>query len=373
MRSPVAVLFDAAGNQLGFTDGQSLAGPLGSAGLLLAGKDGSNARWVQVDSSGRMWVNVNGTVAVSGTVTVTQGVAAGAAAPWAVRLSDGVSFYDGAKASQLPSALVGGRLDGNVGSWLGSTAPTVGQKPAASSVPVTIASDQSPIPVFQTVAAMLALPTLINLNFDQSDGALVANQFKRVITYTVPAGFNSFLLRYTSFQAETASSRLVAQTLLGSHVVNTNVFTAGSSYTAPQFVSIVHAHVTTLIQAGAGNIVLTVTYTNEVGTTGRVGTVTIPRGSAVNTRWLMVLASGDLGVQSIQSVSAAPLVTGAVSMVGVFQLTFHEDQSTTNQVQTNFPSGNISYGPGTVLGIEYSGGTVAKQRTFDVLLQLVAV
>ena len=53
--------------------------------------------------------------------------------------------------SQLPAALVGGRLDTNVGAWLGSTAPTVGQKTIASSVPVVIASDQSAIPVSGTV------------------------------------------------------------------------------------------------------------------------------------------------------------------------------------------------------------------------------
>jgi hypothetical protein len=44
---------------------------------------------------------------------------------------------------QLPAALVGGRLDSNVGAWLGSTAPTVGQKTMANSVPVVFPSDQS--------------------------------------------------------------------------------------------------------------------------------------------------------------------------------------------------------------------------------------
>jgi hypothetical protein len=48
---------------------------------------------------------------------------------------------------QLPAALVGGRLDENVGAWLGSTAPTVGQKTMANSVPVVLASDQAAIPV----------------------------------------------------------------------------------------------------------------------------------------------------------------------------------------------------------------------------------
>lgn len=49
--------------------------------------------------------------------------------------------------NQLPAALVGGRLDSNVGAWLGSTAPTVGQKTMADSVPVVIASDQASLPI----------------------------------------------------------------------------------------------------------------------------------------------------------------------------------------------------------------------------------
>ena len=48
---------------------------------------------------------------------------------------------------QLPAALVGGRLDTNVGAWLGSTAPTVGQKTAANSLPTILASDQGALPV----------------------------------------------------------------------------------------------------------------------------------------------------------------------------------------------------------------------------------
>jgi len=49
--------------------------------------------------------------------------------------------------TQLPAALVGGRLDENVGAWLGSTAPTVGQKLTVASLPVTMARDQPPLVV----------------------------------------------------------------------------------------------------------------------------------------------------------------------------------------------------------------------------------
>jgi hypothetical protein len=52
-----------------------------------------------------------------------------------------------AAAAQLPAALVGGRLDENVGAWLGSTAPTVGQKAMAASLPVVFASDQTALQV----------------------------------------------------------------------------------------------------------------------------------------------------------------------------------------------------------------------------------
>lgn len=61
-----------------------------------------------------------------------------------------------AMSAKLPAALVGGRLDENVGAWMGSTAPTVGQKTMVASLPVALASDQSALAV--TVAS-LPLPT----------------------------------------------------------------------------------------------------------------------------------------------------------------------------------------------------------------------
>jgi hypothetical protein len=47
-------------------------------------------------------------------------------------------------AGGLPASLIGGRLDTNIGAWLGSTSPTVGQKTGASSIPFVAASDQWP-------------------------------------------------------------------------------------------------------------------------------------------------------------------------------------------------------------------------------------
>lgn len=91
-------------------------------------------------------VGVVGNVTVLGTVTANQGASAAQANRWPVGLSDGLAFYTTVNEAQLPAALVGGRLDVDVGAWLGSTAPTVGVKAMADSLPVAIATNQSTIP-----------------------------------------------------------------------------------------------------------------------------------------------------------------------------------------------------------------------------------
>lgn len=110
---------------------------------------------------------------VSGTVTANQGGSPWGVNPTAETAGIGVGAAADAEASGngsviallkrlrtllaggLPSSLVGGRLDSNTGSWLGSTAPTVGSKTSANSVPVVVASDQAAIPV--TVAGTVSV------------------------------------------------------------------------------------------------------------------------------------------------------------------------------------------------------------------------
>lgn len=120
----------------------------GISGMTAVKVDGSA---VTQPVSGTVTANQGGTWNInniSGTVSLPTGASqehTTAASPNSTRLSDGAAFYDAAKTGQLPTALVGGRLDINLGSWLGSTAPTVGQKTMASSLPITISSDQSTI------------------------------------------------------------------------------------------------------------------------------------------------------------------------------------------------------------------------------------
>jgi len=143
--SSVDVLSIAAGNtNIGDVDVASVPAPLSTTG---GGTEAAALRvTVASDSTGVLSVDDNGS-----TLTVDAPVGT----PVATRLSDGAAFYDATKTGQLPTALVGGRLDENVGAWLGSVAPTVGSKTSANSVPVVVASDQGNVPVSQATAANL--------------------------------------------------------------------------------------------------------------------------------------------------------------------------------------------------------------------------
>lgn len=75
---------------------------------------------------------------------------------------------------QLPSSLINNRLDTNIGAWLGSMAPTIGQKTAAVSIPVVIATDQTSIPISNEVtdnilSEIAAKTTKIQKRYDMSD------------------------------------------------------------------------------------------------------------------------------------------------------------------------------------------------------------
>ena len=116
--------------------------------------------------------------------------------------------------------------------------------------------------------AATALPFIINLNYEATDGAINTSEYKRVVQYTAPAGYDGWLIRFSSYQNESAKSRFVAIKEMGTLDFVTDVFTAGAAYHAPQASSVVAAEVTTAVGSGGANTkVVTVTYTN-VGVLG---------------------------------------------------------------------------------------------------------
>jgi hypothetical protein len=154
-------------------------------------------------SDGGGSLTVDGTVAVSN-FPATQPVSAVSlplptgAATSALQTTGNTSLsnIDG----KLPAALVGARLDINNGAWLGSTAPTVGQKAMASSLPVTFATDQSAIAI-STTGGEEATYTVI------ASAAAAANN-KSMLSIYNPTG-SGYVLKLREFYLRNAATTAI--------------------------------------------------------------------------------------------------------------------------------------------------------------------
>jgi hypothetical protein len=137
-------------------------------------------------------------------------------------LSDGTGFYTAAKEEQLPSALVGGRLDSNLGSWLGSTLPTVGQKTKSQSIPVTLPTDQGAISV--TDSGSNTAPTFFVV-FDRI--APAANKYMAVL-YNTSSTKKVIVHRIARYNWQSA---LVAGVTLEQYLAKITAYTGGTATT----------------------------------------------------------------------------------------------------------------------------------------------
>lgn len=141
---------------------------VGKVGIQVGGVDVAVANPVPVSSA-------DGALASVGTTTDAEAVGNGTVIALLKRLRTLL-------AAGLPAALVGGRLDTNIGSWLGSLLPTVGQKPMASSVPVTLASDQTALSI--SIVAANATVGLVQGLVALGGGTSGTENAIRATTYT---------------------------------------------------------------------------------------------------------------------------------------------------------------------------------------------
>lgn len=136
--------------------------------------------------------------------STSQGAGSGVATTfWTFRLSDGTNFYDGLKVGQLPAALVGGRLDINVGA-LGNTAiDTNSGTKSAGTIRVVIATDQPALTNKLLVTPdSVALPANQSVNLNQvagtatdvNSGVKSAGTLRVVLATDQPALTNKLLV-----------------------------------------------------------------------------------------------------------------------------------------------------------------------------------
>jgi len=206
--------------------------------------------------------------------------------------SPGGSLANGAVGNPNP-VIVGGRDGANVRTLL---TDSTGQLKVVVSQPTTAIS--------------------ITLAYDQSVAVAgaQANAFFNALTYTVPASYKLVMAQFNSYSADNrVTARVSKYVSAGTWNIGTQVFTAGSAYTTPAFASYLEAEVTT-VTGGSNNVTLTITYTNQDGTSGRTGTCTVPKNTPVGYKLPVVLQSGDYGVVSVQSIAQVSTNTGIVQL-----------------------------------------------------------
>jgi hypothetical protein len=140
-------------------------------------------------------------------------------------------------ATQLPAALAGGRLDENLGSWFGSTAPTVGQKVMADSIPVVLPSNQTiqvvsaaPANTLQDIAIgkILAPGAAANRKFAVRRTTYIepsANAQRSVVSSSASdtaAGVGARTVRITYYPFDLSERKTEMVTLSGTTPVNTS-------------------------------------------------------------------------------------------------------------------------------------------------------
>jgi len=198
------------------------------------------------------------------------------------------------KIGQLPAALVGGRLDENVGAWFGSTAPTVGQKAMAASVPVALASNQTPLTV--TLVPASAVTGLATGHVTLGGGTAGTLNVIRATTYNEPttnaqrslasssandtaAGTGARQVRITYFDASLNGPYTETVTLNGT----TAVATVASNICFIDRLDVVSVGSGSV---NAGTITLYVNSTGGGGTIGTIGIGTLVAGVGdVRTFW----------------------------------------------------------------------------------------
>lgn len=170
-----------------------------SRAVQMGGSDGTNLRALRTASDGTLRIDPSGTttqpvsiIQGGNTATVKPASTAALATDPALVVtispnSSSNTYSDGYVTTSAPSydnntyqslsLTTSGGLRTDVGSWLGSIAPTVGQKTAVNSIPVIIASDQSSIPV---TSSKSSTAILTNVSASVTSVTILASNSSRV-------------------------------------------------------------------------------------------------------------------------------------------------------------------------------------------------
>lgn len=333
--SPVAVLYDMAGNEMPVQNGVAI--PASTPMLLVGGSDGTNSRYITLDTSGRQVivgigtagtpvggvlsiqgvasgtaVPISGSVTISGTVGVTQSTS-----PWVVSASGNFNnasvsatgsaipnsaTYIGADVVSSPPSLAAGNLAGLTVTTAGRLITDGSQVTQPVSGTVTANAGTGNFSVVQATAANLNATVTASGNFNNASVSATAAAPPASATY-IGGSVTTSSPTYTTGQMDPLSlttagalrvdGSAVTQPISGTVTANagTGTFTVAGTVTSNQGTS---PWVTNITQFGGSNIV---TGTGVSGTG-------IPRVTVSNDSNILATQSGSWTVTATQATAA---------------------------------------------------------------------
>jgi hypothetical protein len=313
------ILYDASGNPMAVQDGVAI--PANTRALLVVGKDSSgNARYLATDASGNLVTNISGGASFGATFPST-GIAAG--------FLDATPNMQGARVFDLDSGV---GVENVLGVSLrtsnaGGSIEAKGQQTMANSLPVSIASNQTAIPVTNIPPGSLASLRTGKVTLGGgTSGTLNAIRWTTYTEQTVNAqrslkssstsdtnsgGVGARQVKITYYDALGSGPFIDTVNLNGTTVVPTN---------ATNICFVEHMEVTSVGSTGrnVGTIHLFVNNAGGGGTIGTIGTGGMVAGQGDNkTLW------AHHYVADTKSAKLATLVASVISGGSGTATTFH--------------------------------------------------
>ena len=181
----------------------------------------------------------------------------------------------------------------------------------SKSVTVTTDGPKERLDVAATIEAAGNFP--LEVQYNKSFAAVNANEWQEVADYTVPTGYQFSVTSFRCYSATAGEeARVIVETIAGTYECSTNTFTDGDAIASPQFASGVYILLTTA--NGNANDVITITYTNEHGTTGRTCTISLAKNSLLGTHIEGVLEGDDIGIRDVTNVTSTATQAGAFAV-----------------------------------------------------------
>lgn len=194
-----------------------------------------------------------------------------------------------------------------------------------------------------------------------------ADYFAKGVYYTVPASYTFTAAAFNGYSDDNrVTARVSKLKTLGTWAPNTGVFTAGGSYSSPAFGTWIELEVTT-VMGNVNDIIPTITYTNQDGTTGRTAVIAVTgqklkKNTPVGFKMLFSLQAGDVGVRAVTAITGDNTNTGAITVNGLTDFWQQAMPTAALNFIEQATAGTATVLAGEVLALDFSSNGAATVR-----------